>query len=108
MGDEGASALELPRYAYKHSPAYVDEKLQVVEYVRVLDTIDSKFRRLTLNTNSTIGAGDTFIAGMLYGLTCHAIDWDLEHKLGCANELAGRKVVQEGFSGLGSVMQHAP
>lgn len=44
---------------------------------------------------------------MLYGLTCHGDDWDLSHKLRFANELAGRKVVQEGFSGLGSHMRHA-
>jgi len=61
-----------------------------------------------LTPNSTIGAGDTFIAGMLYGLTCHADDWNLDYKLAFANELAGRKVVREGFSGLGRVMLHAP
>jgi ketohexokinase len=54
-----------------------------------------------------VGAGDTFIAGMLYGLTCHGEDWDILRKLEFANELAGRKVAQEGFSGLGSAMQHA-
>ena len=56
--------------------------------------------------SSTIGAGDTFIAGMLYGFICHGDDWGLSQKLGFANQLAGRKVVQEGFSGLGSLMQH--
>ena len=57
--------------------------------------------------SSTIGAGDTFISGMLYCLLCHDDDWDLSHKLSFANELAGRKVMQEGFSGLVSSMQHA-
>jgi ketohexokinase len=47
--------------------------------------------------NSAIGAGDTFIAGMLYGLTQHADDWKLKEKLGFANELAGRKVYLNGF-----------
>lgn len=61
---------------------------------------------MILTWNSTIGAGDTFIAGMLYSLICHADDWDLSRKLAFANELAGRKVMQEGFSGLGSIMQH--
>ncbi len=61
---------------------------------------DSTFLTLT----SPIGAGDTFIAGMLYGLTCHANDWKLSHMLSFANELAGRKVVQEGLSGLGNIM----
>jgi ketohexokinase len=48
----------------------------------------------------TIGAGDTFIAGMLYMLTC-APDLNLLQQLSFANELAGRKVTQEGFNNLG-------
>ena len=55
--------------------------------------------------SSTVGAGDAFIAGILYGFTCHDEDWDLCRKVRFANELAGRKVVQEGFSGLGNHMQ---
>ena len=43
---------------------------------------------------------------MLYGLTRHEHDWDLSYKLSFANELAGRKVGQEGFSGLGNLMRH--
>lgn len=53
-----------------------------------------------------VGAGDTFIAGMLFGLNCRGSEWSLECKLRFANELAGRKVVQEGLGGLGSLMQH--
>ncbi|KAF2109780.1 Ribokinase-like protein [Lophiotrema nucula] len=52
----------------------------------------------------TIGAGDTFIAGMLFGLSHHLKDWSLKKKLEFANELAGRKVLQEGFHGLGEAM----
>jgi len=33
-GDEGTSALFLPSFVYMHSPAYVDEELPVIEYVR--------------------------------------------------------------------------
>ncbi|PKS05255.1 hypothetical protein jhhlp_008626 [Lomentospora prolificans] len=51
--------------------------------------------------NSTVGAGDTFIAGMLYGLICHAIDWDTEAKLKFAINLATLKVQREGFGRLG-------
>ena len=40
---------------------------------------------------------------MLFGLLCGQ-DWCLEKKLSFANELAGRKVGQEGFSGLGDTM----
>lgn len=46
------------------------------------------------------------MAGMLYGIMCHGEDWTLSHRLKFANKLAGRKVAQEGFSGLGSIMKH--
>lgn len=46
-----------------------------------------------------MGAGDTFIAGMLYALICRR-DWDLESKLRFAIRIAGMKVGQEGFTGL--------
>ncbi|KAH7381568.1 ketohexokinase [Pyrenochaeta sp. MPI-SDFR-AT-0127] len=51
----------------------------------------------------TIGAGDTFIAGMLFALKNHH-DWTLARKLEFANQLAGRKVLQEGFDNLGRSM----
>lgn len=60
-----------------------------------------------LTPNSTIGAGDTFIAGIVYSCLVHDDDWPLEQKLGFANELAGRKVVQEGFAGLAQLMRHS-
>lgn len=54
-----------------------------------------------LTQNSTIGAGDTFIAGMLYVEALNfQEDWDLPRKLGFANRVAGMKVSQEGFLGL--------
>ena len=43
---------------------------------------------------------------MLYGLICHSDDWSLLYKLEFSNELAGHKVAQEGFSGLGNIMLH--
>jgi len=43
---------------------------------------------------------------MLYGLICHPDDWDLSRKLRFANELAGRKVLQEGFTALGDAVKH--
>ncbi|KAK0638688.1 Ribokinase-like protein [Cercophora newfieldiana] len=45
----------------------------------------------------TIGAGDTFIAGMLYSLICHTPQ---AAKLRFAVELATAKVQREGFAGL--------
>jgi ketohexokinase len=52
----------------------------------------------------TIGAGDTFIAGFLYALSCKE-PWTLQQKLEFANELAGRKVLQTGFGGLVEQME---
>lgn len=51
----------------------------------------------------TIGAGDTFVAGMLFCLNNYE-EWDLQRKLEFANEVAGRKVLQEGFGNLGAKM----
>lgn len=57
----------------------------------------------------SIGAGDTFVAGMLFALSHHKEDWSLGQKLAFANELAGRKVFQEGFDGIveGFKREHA-
>lgn len=85
-GESGVSALELPSQKYAECPAFKAEGAKTVD---------------------TVGAGDTFIAGMLFGLTCHFEDWALERKLTFANEVAGRKVVQEGLRGLGSLMQRS-
>lgn len=49
-----------------------------------------------------MGAGDTLIAGMLYGLTCHSEDWSTEQMLRFAVNLATDKVQREGFTGLGA------
>lgn len=51
----------------------------------------------------TVGAGDTFIAGMLFALIARK-DSSLRMKLDFANELAGRKVMQGGLRGLGEQM----
>ncbi|KAL8909937.1 MAG: hypothetical protein Q9171_004758 [Xanthocarpia ochracea] len=84
-GESGVSGLEVPEDRYLECPAFKAEDHKVVD---------------------TVGAGDTFIAGMLFGLMCHD-DWILDRKLKFANELAGHKVMQEGLGGLGNLMQHA-
>ncbi|TLS28413.1 hypothetical protein PpBr36_01577 [Pyricularia pennisetigena] len=48
----------------------------------------------------TVGAGDTFIAGILFGFACHPDDWDLPRKLRFAVRLATQKVQMDGFGGL--------
>ncbi|KAK3187067.1 hypothetical protein K4F52_004233 [Lecanicillium sp. MT-2017a] len=49
-----------------------------------------------------VGAGDTFIAGMLYGLICRNTKWDIQRCLRFAVNLATLKVQREGFRGLGN------
>ncbi|OAA66110.1 Carbohydrate/purine kinase [Cordyceps fumosorosea ARSEF 2679] len=66
---------------------------------------------------SSVGAGDTFIAGMLFGLTTAGGDgddaaWDAHRCVRFAVDLATLKVQREGFAGLGvdieSCTQEAP
>ncbi|KAJ5386298.1 pfkB family kinase [Penicillium cosmopolitanum] len=79
-GKDGACALEPATGKFVHAPAYTEDNFQVID---------------------PIGAGDTFIAGMLYAMNCKEKEWDISQKLKFANRLAGIKVSQEGFSGLG-------
>ena len=82
--------------AYSRCPAFIAKDGKVLEFVAdlIIPTVDSDLK------DSTIGAGDTFIAGMLHGLLYRNKNWTLQQMLNFANELAGRKVVQEGFAGL--------
>lgn len=52
---------------------------------------------------SAIGAGDTFVAGVLYGLWC--VDWELHRTVQFAVDLATTKVQQNGFGALASKVQ---
>ncbi|KAI1486969.1 Ribokinase-like protein [Biscogniauxia mediterranea] len=81
-GSQGASCLSLPSEKSVSCPA-----TQPGQAIRVVDTV---------------GAGDTFIAGMLFGLLCHTRDWDDEKKVRFAVQLATLKVQQEGFDGVGA------
>lgn len=88
-GELGASAAMLEHGQIQgdwiqHSPAYKSEHMPIVD---------------------TTGAGDTFIAGILFGCMCRNEDgqesWTLQRQLDFANGLAGRKILQDGFEGLG-------
>ncbi|QKD51542.2 Ribokinase-like protein [Fusarium oxysporum Fo47] len=84
-GEDGAAGLSRSTGESLHCPA-LDES------GRDISVIDA------------VGAGDTFIAGMLYGLICHPDDWSMGKKLGFAVRLATLKVQREGFDGLGRDM----
>ncbi|KAJ5676078.1 pfkB family kinase [Penicillium macrosclerotiorum] len=73
---------------------------------KTFDWPSAPWKGSKLTFTSPIGAGDTFIAGMLYALNCKNEEWDLAKKLSFANQIAGRKVAQEGFSGLGRALEN--
>ncbi|RYP73210.1 hypothetical protein DL769_004269 [Monosporascus sp. CRB-8-3] len=79
-GSEGASSLSPASGNAVSCPATVPGQA-----IRVVDTV---------------GAGDTFIAGVLFGLLCHPQDWDMETKVRFAVQLATSKVQQEGLRDL--------
>ncbi|KKK18713.1 hypothetical protein ARAM_001216 [Aspergillus rambellii] len=82
-GEDGAVGFETGPKNLVHSQAYTPPDFQLVD---------------------SVGAGDAFIAGMLFGLICKGDFWDLTEKLTVANRVAGMKVAQEGFSGLGRAL----
>ncbi|CAH0044940.1 unnamed protein product, partial [Clonostachys solani] len=69
--------------------------------------VDAAFYSKTWALPSSVGAGDAFITGMLYSYIAHPKHWSLQKRLQFSNRLAGYKVVQEGFSGLGHLIRRA-
>ncbi|KAK2809559.1 hypothetical protein FQN50_003612 [Emmonsiellopsis sp. PD_5] len=85
-GEEGAACMDKKQETSVNSSTYKVEQGQVVD---------------------TIGAGDTFIAGILYALIYRekpAGGFDVSDLVDFANRIAGRKVEREGFEGLGRAM----
>ena len=80
------------------SAVYARQRAEVVE--KEVDTVE---------VLDAVGAGDTFIAGVLYGLYFHGTD-EVEQRLpdmlGRADKLATLKVSREGFSGLADDFFH--
>ncbi|KAK5944313.1 hypothetical protein PMZ80_003594 [Knufia obscura] len=96
-GDKGSCALILPCSAADLDTSIISSPAFDLDGKKVVDTV---------------GAGDTFIAGMLFGFLCREHDkdntacaWSLKQKLDFANELAGRKIIQHGFRGLAEQME---
>ncbi|KAL7931154.1 Ribokinase-like protein [Trichoderma chlorosporum] len=56
----------------------------------------------SISVVDSVGAGDTFVAGMLYSLVCRDRSWDVSRGLRFAVHLATTKVQREGFQGLGA------
>ncbi|KAI0840244.1 Ribokinase-like protein [Hypoxylon sp. FL0890] len=81
-GSDGASCLSVPSEKAVSCPATLAEQ--------------------TISVVDTVGAGDTFIAGILFALLCHQEDWDTERKVQFAVQLATCKVQQDGFDGVGA------
>ncbi|CAI7586880.1 unnamed protein product [Penicillium crustosum] len=77
-GHDGAAALEPKTGKFAHVPAHTEE----------------------VGVTDTVGAGDTFNAGLLYGLIYRSHEWDFRKRLEFANLIAGLKVTQEGFADL--------
>jgi ketohexokinase len=96
-GADGASALQL-----ETRPRYLPKKLETVSCRPPYNPNDPAAQVV-----DTIGAGDTFIAGMLFKLT-HDAESTLESKVRYAVEIATRKVYREGFRGLGKEMKLLP
>lgn len=104
-GAAGARAVSLHKARVPGLSGGSDKK--PVPDVEVLESLafDSRDHRPVADS---VGAGDTFIAGVLWGLLCRARDsqnaWSMQQVLDFANQLAGRKVLQWGFDRLGLAM----
>lgn len=98
-GEQGAAATSWSR----DEPSGVRGSEHEIAHIPAYAPYDQKII-------DTTGAGDTFIAGVLFGLICRASNrqpgtkvWTLARTLAFANGLAGRKILQSGLQGLGPV-----
>ncbi|ROW15821.1 hypothetical protein VPNG_02450 [Cytospora leucostoma] len=85
-GARGATALSLPSRELFHLTPATEKAVQIVD---------------------AVGAGDTFVAGTLYGLLCRTGDWDVQRMVRFAVDLATLKIQQDGFGGLATELSPA-
>ena len=102
-GADGAAALQMSDRNTKHVKGFSPNDNRVIEYATYL-VLRNIYRELI--DDSTIGAGDTFIAGVLFGLIYE--EWkSLQQIISFANKLAAYKVSQVGFSDLAKKMNQS-
>ncbi|KAI1191971.1 hypothetical protein F5B17DRAFT_425998 [Nemania serpens] len=94
-GREGLEELVAEADVVFFSRSWAESKLYMTAE-ECLRAQSAKARR------GTVGAGDTFIAGILFGFLHHEHSWDNWAKLSFAVQVATCKVQQEGFNDLGS------
>ena len=109
-GAQGASALVLPRRSSSSSPTDLEEEWLKAKSAEIFNS--PAYVSPNRPIIDTTGAGDTFIAGILFGLLCRGAQtpenirsWSLQQTLDFANALAGRKILQDGFRGLAELVR---
>lgn len=116
-GDRGAGMLEMDatpsRESESQSGRTGGEPDTALEARRAVEVVERPAWHPRADTDvqhrivDTVGAGDTWTAGMLFTFLSRdpvVLGWDLARRVDFANELAGRKILREGFAGLGREM----
>lgn len=107
-GVAGARAVSMHKSRMPRRGGGNDGDDQPVPVIEVLESF-AFYSQEGRPVKDSVGAGDTFIAGVLWGLLCREREgengWPMQRVLDFANQLAGRKVLQRGFDRLGIAMR---